>query len=100
MDMELGDFNLDTYIHQHLTSKLDLNPAKVNSPTFVYPGTSSGLEKVHNVWTIVQQIANGLSYMHSRGVVHCNLKPTNSTSVCCLAECSYLFLSTTSLEDY
>ena len=102
IDMKLGDFNLDTYIHQHLTSELVLNPAnlKDNSPTFVHPGTSSGLEKAHNIWTIMKQIADDLSHIHSHGEVHRDLKPTNSSSIMLLAEYSHLFLATTSLEDY
>jgi serine/threonine protein kinase len=100
IDMELGDFNLDTYIHQHLTSRLDLNPEKHNSPTFVHSGSSSVLEKAHNALVIMKEIADGLSYMHSLGEVHRDLKPSNSSSIMLLAESSHLFLATTSLEDY
>ena len=61
IDMDLCEYNLGTYI-----SKKELAPIEDKSRF-----------SMNQAWSIMSQIANGVSYIHSQGEIHRDLKPSN-----------------------
>lgn len=65
IDMELCDFDLHNYIADRF-GKAD----------------PRGLSRTE-VWSITQQLASGLSYLHEEGIIHRDLKPANGNCPRC-----------------
>lgn len=79
IDMYLCALNLDDYIYR----KNEYPPrafALLNEPSFVVE-SSSTRSKLRNIWTIIDNIAQGLEFMHEKHYIHRDLKPMNSTPV-------------------
>jgi serine/threonine protein kinase len=67
IDMEICDFNLEAF------NKSNWNSIQKTCPILQAPGCLS-----LDILNIMKQIANGLTYIHSRGEIHRELKPRNS----------------------
>lgn len=61
IDMELCDENLERYMEQH--------------------NTGGNRIMMPEIWNIVMQIANGLTFIHTHKEVHRDLKPRNSITL-------------------
>ena len=74
LDMEFCDLNLDCWIQRRWTRvvehKLQYLTANVPSRT-----------RITQIWSIMKDITKGVSFIHSTGQVHRDLKPRNSTSL-------------------
>jgi serine/threonine protein kinase len=71
IDMELCQGNLDDYLHEKktLTYESSSNPRFFNATL---------LEKGDwYIWDIMEQISKGIEFIHSRTLVHRDLKPRN-----------------------
>jgi serine/threonine protein kinase len=70
LDMELCDLNLEKYIHRGRTTSLQtpFNAAEM-SPQM----------QMFQVWEIMENITNGVAFIHDKGEVHRDLKPRNGT---------------------
>lgn len=78
IDMELGQFTLADYIDYLKGSKiLEGIPVSDFSDSVFFPQESTFQTRMHNMWVIGRHIADGLNFMHTRGYVHRDLKPTN-----------------------
>ena len=62
IDMELGQLSLYDWIRRHYHSTPQIIPSSAK------------------LWSIMTQIASGIAFMHSKNVIHRDLKPDNSTS--------------------
>jgi serine/threonine protein kinase len=69
--MNLCDLNLDDYLY----SKAGLNISALGLPPPIAAAPESS--KPILIWDIMQQIADGVNYIHSLGEVHRDLKPRN-----------------------
>jgi len=76
IDMDLFIFNLEAYIHSKTT----------RFPCRIFRSKPSRLETL-------RQVVCGLAYIHERGEIHGNLKPTNSTALGVTHLISVLFSS-------
>lgn len=65
IDMELCDMNLETY-----------NKSSWMMSIVATDDSSRGFREME-MWNIMAQIASGISYIHSQGEVHRDLKPVN-----------------------
>jgi serine/threonine protein kinase len=78
IDMELCDLNLEDYITGQRSSTVSIEwqmspeSAKIN-----IPGPSN--VKFTMILSIMNDITDGLAFMHSRKVIHRDLKPPNGT---------------------
>jgi serine/threonine protein kinase len=71
LDMELCELSLDNYIQMSWTQMM-----KENVPHL----TSSDLPpktKTSHVWEIMEDITQGVAFIHQRGWIHRDLKPRN-----------------------
>ena len=68
--MEFCDLNLEDYIH-----RVDPQGPKDAIPYFVK--NAAPPMKALQIWNIMRQIANGISYIHDQKEVHRDLKPAN-----------------------
>jgi serine/threonine protein kinase len=66
IDMELCDFNLEDFVK----SMLCVARARASSQ-------SSRQQRALEMWDIMHQIADGLTFIHEKGEVHRDLKPQN-----------------------
>src|ERR1700737_2401720 len=65
IDMELGNFDLEQYLQQkELANMLPVGRSSI------VPHNATLQARIHNIWTIIHQIAEGLRYMHSQHLVH------------------------------
>lgn len=73
--MELSQFTLDSYIH----SPESVEGLIPDNDGFVAlsAGRVNLSQRLENVWTITDQIACGLAFIHSFKLVHRDLKPRN-----------------------
>lgn len=69
IDMELCDFDLEEYISGRLTTPESKNLSEYSLTNGAW-----------NYWDIMEQISNGLKFIHERELVHRDLKPSNSIS--------------------
>jgi serine/threonine protein kinase len=77
IDMELAEFDLFDYIlYHHGTKNLDAARRRASFPVLVSKA-SSPFEKVVNIYTIMRQIATALEFLHSRSMIHRDVKPRN-----------------------
>jgi len=67
--MELCDINLHTYIHK--------TPPEFMEP-LVRPET--GVPRCNVAWKVLEDIAQGLDFIHKAHEVHRDIKPPNGTS--------------------
>jgi len=74
-DMELCDYNLDTYI-QKLWIPSDLEQLLYHSCD---ESIVDAKPRLRYVWVIMTQIASGVSFLHSKCMVHRDLKPRNGS---------------------
>jgi serine/threonine protein kinase len=77
IDMELCDINLHDYIHS--------NDATLSRTALGLPPFLDNLNiacKVHQIWNIMKDITSGLSFIHSNGEVHRDLKPKTGERFC------------------
>lgn len=65
IDMDLCEYNLGTYI-SYLSGEKNLALIEDKSRF-----------SINQMWSIMSQIANGVSYIHSQGEIHRDLKPSN-----------------------
>jgi serine/threonine protein kinase len=78
IDMDLCDMNLNSYIASIPKSWPDHLAGKGR----FFPAYDSSI-----IWAIMKDIAKGLSFIHSLGEVHRDLKPQNSSSSFILLTC-------------
>jgi serine/threonine protein kinase len=83
IDMELGDFTLADYIDYIYNrgsniSKANIDAIPSSNPVFIRENCSVP-ERMQNVFSIGNDIARGLEFMHSLHHVHRDLKPSNGT---------------------
>jgi len=72
IDMELCDFNLETYILQ------DWKPDIVREvPHFSDFDILPPLQKLRQIVTIMRDVTNGVAFIHQNNEVHRDLKPRN-----------------------
>jgi len=69
IDMELCAFNLRDFINSGIRSAL--------GPQFLDSHLASDALRSLNAWNIIEQITQGLHFIHGRGEVHRDLKPEN-----------------------
>jgi serine/threonine protein kinase len=74
IDMELCDGDLRDYIYGRMEPSSLPDPR----PSFVKIFILSSQRNKQN-WSIMEQIASGLDFIHSHGQVHRDLKPANGT---------------------
>lgn len=85
IDMEFCDFNLHNYIHEPTTIIIEMDDLPNHSQTVDPIALLSGTikkevgwsMKLHNIWTIMNETASGLAFLHRHGQVHRDLKPRN-----------------------
>jgi serine/threonine protein kinase len=75
IDMELCDLNLENYITSQRSCMVSIKwqvsqSAKIHIPSNV---------KLAMILSIINDITDGLVFMHSRRVIHRDLKPPNGT---------------------
>jgi serine/threonine protein kinase len=70
IDMELCDMNLNDFIHP----KTAPDPSKTHLPCFVKGG---GTDSLLQIWTVMNQIASGVEYIHRQSQIHRDIKPGN-----------------------
>jgi serine/threonine protein kinase len=80
IDMELCDFTLHDYIVYQRGDVIDLQIQEMEflAPIFI-PKNCTLLLRLQNLWAIGIHIALGLEHMHSKSLVHRDLKPGNGT---------------------
>lgn len=77
IDMELCVLTLHNYIYNRAPF-IEQNPdLSINAPIFVLDDCSAHM-KALNIWTIVNHIAQGLSFIHQENYTHRDIKPPNS----------------------
>ncbi len=77
--------NSRSWCHPHLMQTYDVGQTTIGLPYLSMRLASHTLAEhlchreldAHDVWNITQSIGQGLSYLHSRGLVHCDVKPSN-----------------------
>lgn len=81
IDMELCDLTLSEYIHDERAKYIrNCNDTSKLSTLAVFVKENSSLPlKLQNLWTIMNQIARGVDFIHKQHQVHGDLKPRNGT---------------------
>jgi serine/threonine protein kinase len=74
IDMELCDLNLENYIAGHSSSTVSIEWQALQSANIHIPANV----KLAMILSIMNDITDGLVFMHSRKVIHRDLKPPNS----------------------
>jgi serine/threonine protein kinase len=83
-DMELCDLNLHDYIHRKA-------PPKPSESIPFFHKDAPALLKAKQIWNVMKQIACGVQFIHSQGVVHRDLKPANGIFPKMTAKCIVLY---------
>jgi serine/threonine protein kinase len=79
IDMERAEMSLADYICYHGDKQPSIFWAGVIPPenqSFVHKGCQL-LQRLRNMWTVGVHIAGGLEFMHLKGHVHRDMKPSN-----------------------
>lgn len=71
IDMQFCDMNLEMYIQQRWTPEIEQTVPQFTSYT-------SPQSRMSQIWKIMQDITNGLKFIHSHKEIHRDLKPRNS----------------------
>lgn len=77
IDMELCDHNLDDYISDMSN---DMHALIHHSLSTRLSRSAFKKRRELDIWDIMEQISNGLRFIHGCGEVHRDLKPSNSMS--------------------
>jgi serine/threonine protein kinase len=79
IDMELCDLTLDNYIHNRASLIGQHFDFSNHAPLVVSDDCSAHLDLL-NIWTIINDIAQGLEFIHQQHYTHRDIKPPNGNS--------------------
>lgn len=93
IDMELCDINLECWIERRWST--------VHEKTLPYMTADFPPRmRMSQIWDIMEDVLNGVAFIHSRQEIHRDLKPRNSKSqVITTTDTSSIFSSRSRLED-
>ena len=78
LDMELCDLSLDDYIQRSWTPMMQENVPRLTS------NLTAKVLRFH-VWEIMEDLTQGLAFVHQHGCIHRDLKPRNCLILHCVS---------------